>query len=57
MKGEHYHEWKYNEVVCERIIGKPISRDESIENAFIDKCSVIRFCTQCLKVENIDLKV
>lgn len=42
MKGEHYHEYKYNEV-----------KETTYTNG-LTKYTVIRFCTQCLETEEID---
>ena len=44
MQGEHYHEWKYNEAV------------QVYPEGASDFWAVYRFCTQCLKGEEIELK-
>lgn len=45
MRGNHTHEWKYNEV------------KETIMLPRGDKeFTVIRFCTSCLEVEVVELK-
>lgn len=44
MKGEHTHEWKYNEV---RV---------GIMNNSMRAYQVIRFCLECLTVEEVELK-
>lgn len=41
--GEHTHEWKYNDVT------------EIMWTSGVKNYKVIRFCTQCFKVEEISL--